>query len=294
MSPNRRPAADAADARYRVLVVDDEPEGLRLMLELMRGFALEPAMALNAERGLRSARRLRPDLILLDIMLPDGNGLALCRQLKAQPETADIPVIFLTARIDLDDKIAGFGAGAVDYVTKPFAEQEVLLRVLSHLDLARQRRALAERLDGLAAHGAAPPLPPLDLPPLNLPAQTPPTVLRILLRARDRLLADLCDPPSLDALAAHACTNRTTLGRLFRQHLGMSVFDYLREQRLQQGRRLLATTGAPVVDIAEQIGYRYARDFSAAFKQRFGVTPAAYRDAVAEPLAGATSGGRSG
>jgi CheY-like chemotaxis protein/AraC-like DNA-binding protein len=274
---------DGSDRTYRVLVVDDEPEGLRLMLELMRGFGLDLATALNAEVGLRNARRLLPDLILLDIMLPDGNGLELCRRLKARPETAEIPVIFLTARVDLADKVAGFGAGGLDYVTKPFAAQELLLRVLSHLDLARQRRALAERLACWEPPCDLPPLPPLDLP-----AQTPPAILRILLRARDRLLADLAAPPSLEDLAAHACTNRTTLTRLFKQYLGMTAFDYLREQRLQQGRRLLASSGLPIADCAERVGYQHTRDFSAAFKQRFGLTPAAYRAAAADhPFAAA-------
>ena len=287
--PARRPASphalaaalDHCPARpYRVLVVDDEPESLRVMLEVMRDAGLEMASAVTASAALRNAPRVRPDLILLDVMLPDGDGFALCRGLKAHPETAAVPVIFLTGRAGLDDKVAGFGAGGVDYVTKPCAAEEVLLRVLSHLDLDRRQRSLAERLSRYEPEGSNNPAD--ALPPLELPASAPASALRILLKARDALLADLCNPPALESLASELCTNRTTLGRLFKQHLGMSVFDYLREQRLQQGRRLLASTAKPVWDVAASVGYLNGRDFCTAFKRRFGVTPAAYRSSLAE------------
>ncbi|WP_295389448.1 DNA-binding response regulator [uncultured Thiodictyon sp.] len=209
-------------------------------------------------------------------MLPDGDGFALCRALKADRETQDVPVIFLSAKALVDDKAAGFAAGGVDYITKPFEAREVLLRAVNHLGLAQRNRALRERLAQYEPPGAVP-VRDDALPPLELPPETPPGVLRILIRARDRLLADLCAPPNLETLAAHACTNRTTLGQLFKRYLGMTVFDHLREQRLNEGRRLLQTTGLAVATIAERVGYSYGRDFAGAFKDRFGLSPAAYR-----------------
>jgi len=114
--------------------------------------------------------------------------------------------------------------------------------------------------------------------PLEVSPETPTAELRILNRARDRLLADLCCAPRLNDLAAYAGTNRTTLGQIFRAHLGMSVFDYLREQRLAEGRRLLTDSRLTLTAIAGAVGYRYTRDFAWAFKCRFGVSPTAFRE----------------
>jgi len=272
--------AAGAGRQHLILVVDDEPDSLRILLEMMRGFGLDLAAATSWDQGLRTARIICPDLILLDVMLPDGDGYALCRSLRDGRKTRDIPVIFLSARAGIDDKGAGFAAGAVDYITKPFESKEVLLRIVNHLGLARRQRVLKERLakyERLPDDQAMAPTPP------PAPPGTPPAALRILTRARDLLLKDLRDPPSLVDLAAHACTNRTTLGQLFKQYLGMTVFDYLREQRLNEGRRLLVETDLAIKVIAETVGYTHSRDFANAFKDRFGLTPAAYRGAPPNP-----------
>ncbi len=275
-------SAAGAGRQHLILVVDDEPDSLRILLEMMRGFGLDLAAATSWDQGLRTARIICPDLILLDVMLPDGDGYTLCRSLRDGRKTRDIPVIFLTARAGIDDKGAGFAAGAVDYITKPFESKEVLLRIVNHLGLARRQRVLKERLSKYER--------PLDdqalaaaLVPSPAPPGTPPAALRILTRARDLLLKDLRDPPNLADLAAHACTNRTTLGQLFKQYLGMTVFDYLREQRLNEGRRLLVETDLAIKVIAETVGYTHSRDFANAFKDRFGLTPAAYRGAPPNP-----------
>lgn len=262
----------AVREKYRVLAIDDEPDSLRILLEMMRAFGLELASAPTGTIGLRNVRVIGPDLILLDVMLPDSDGFALCRTLKADRKTRDIPVIFLSAKATVDDKADGFAAGGVDYITKPFEAKEVLLRAVNHLGLAQRARVLRERLAQYEPLAVATPDAEL-LPALALPPETPPGALRILMRARDLLLADLCDPPSLEDLATYASTNRTTLGQLFKRYLGMTAFDYLREQRLNEGRRLLKTTGLAVTVIAERVGYHYARDFAVAFKERFGVCP---------------------
>jgi len=94
-----------------VLIVDDEPDHLRLLIETLRGHGLAIAAALTGTLGLRNARALTPDLILLDVNLPDTDGFALCRQLKQAPDTQDIPIIFLTGRLTVADKTQGFAAG---------------------------------------------------------------------------------------------------------------------------------------------------------------------------------------
>ncbi len=286
-SPSVRPMAPAPDPASapfagRVMIIDDQPGPLCALMELLRRHGLELACAQGYAIALHNAPLVRPDLLLVDIGLPDGDGLALCRALHRHPRLREVPIILLTARADLDAKLAGFGVGAVDYVTKPVAAEEVLARVLSHLALAAERRALTSRLACYEppGSGTAVARAPLKLPrlPSDLPADLPVEVERVLARARDRLLADLRTAPSLDALARHAGTNRTTLGALFRCHLGLSVFGYLREQRLQMARLLLSQTRLQVQEIADLVGYGHGRDLSNAFKLRFGHSPRVFRD----------------
>jgi two-component system phosphate regulon response regulator PhoB len=113
----------------RILVIEDEP-GLQQVLDYnLRREGHEVLLASSGAEGLRSARELRPDLVLLDWMLPDRSGAEVCRQLKGAPATSRIPVVFVTARGDEVDRIVGFEVGAADYIVKPFSIRELVLRV---------------------------------------------------------------------------------------------------------------------------------------------------------------------
>lgn len=130
-----------------ILVVDDTPANLVVMVDYLgcHGFSL--VVAQGGEEAIERARFAHPDLILLDVMMPGINGFETCRQLKKQHDTAHIPVIFMTALSDPVDKIRGFDAGGVDYITKPFQLDEVLARVNTHLALqAMQRQLTAQNL----------------------------------------------------------------------------------------------------------------------------------------------------
>ena len=129
----------------KVLLVDDVPANLRLLLELLKGSGLEVATAINGLTALKAAPKIMPDLVLLDIMLPDVSGYEVCRRLKADPETADIPVIFISALGESFDKLQAFAAGGVDYIAKPFFPEEVLVRVWTHIDLRRTLQAVREQ-----------------------------------------------------------------------------------------------------------------------------------------------------
>lgn len=123
-----------AERRPRILVVEDEPKTaatLRLYLE-HAGF--EVVAAADGTEGLRLARECRPDLLVLDLMLPGLDGLAICRALRAE---SDLPILLLTARTTEQDRIAGLGIGADDYVTKPFSPRELVLRIRAVLRRAR-------------------------------------------------------------------------------------------------------------------------------------------------------------
>lgn len=125
-----------------ILVVDDNPTNLRLLLDTLQDSGYRTLIATTGERALQQIQRMTPDLILLDIMMPGADGFETCRRLKEAPAMRDIPVIFMTALTKSADKVRGFEAGAVDYITKPFQQEEVLSRVRTHLTLRRQHREL--------------------------------------------------------------------------------------------------------------------------------------------------------
>ena len=134
-------SANDAD-RSRVLLVDDTRLNLQVLFRTLDGRGLELLIAQNGTEALRIAGEAHPHLILLDIMMPDLDGFEVCRRLKADPATADVPVIFLSALSQTEDKVKGFEQGAVDYITKPFQSEEVIARVNTHLTIHRLQQNL--------------------------------------------------------------------------------------------------------------------------------------------------------
>ena len=136
-----------------ILIVDDLPRNLQVLALLLDKAGYRVSMAMNGAQALAMVAQDPPDLVLLDVMMPGLDGRDVCRNLKADPEHMDIPVIFLTAKADLEDLEEGFRLGAVDYVTKPFRGGELLARVATHVSLRRAlqrerelRRSLEESL----------------------------------------------------------------------------------------------------------------------------------------------------
>lgn len=129
------------DKPWRILLVDDEPNNLQLLRQILKG-KYQLSMAKDGQQALEVTRDVKPDLILLDVMMPVLDGYRTCIALKSNPDTADIPVIFVTAKSDVFDEIQGFEAGAVDYITKPVSGPVVLARVATHLALYDQQKAM--------------------------------------------------------------------------------------------------------------------------------------------------------
>jgi len=133
-----------------ILVVDDNPVNLQLLVRTLDGRGHRILAAKSGRAALDIARRTQPDLVLLDVVMPDMDGFEVCRQLKGDPATGNSLVIFLSALQDVADKVEGLGLGAVDYVTKPIQPDEVLARVDAHLTrqyLERELRRSRDRLD---------------------------------------------------------------------------------------------------------------------------------------------------
>lgn len=250
----------------RILIIDDEPESIRLLVAFLRDLYPNVMVARDGFDGLEKAAKGAPDVILLDMSMPLLGGIDVCRRLKADPKLAPIPVIFLTAHSFIEEKLAAFAAGGVDYVTKPFSDREVLARIAVH-SRANQRHRAREAADG-DTHGAGPAPPP----------RHPDRVL--VGRACEYLRVNLSAQLSLAELAASLKVSEPRLDSAFRKQLGLSVSSYLIELRLETARQLLRDTEMQIQQVAWTVGYANPGDLSRAFGLRFGMSPRRFRSEV--------------
>jgi len=260
----------------RVLVIDDNADDRRLLGDCLRAQGYRLYLADDGHDGVEKARLLLPDLIMLDVSMPICDGIAACRLLKVDPRTASVPVIFLTAAAQPEDRVRGLMVGAVDYIAKPFDFDEVRLRVSIHLQAWRH-----------GAQDAA--AVPAGEPPRGLrPVATSEPVSHLdalVFRAAQQLLhEDLAQPPDLASLARSVGTNARRLNEAFRHCTGATVFEYLREARMEQARRLLRETSLAIQVIASDLGYDNPANFATAFRVRFGLSPRDYRKAPDDHL----------
>nr|WP_267877416.1 response regulator [Duganella flavida] len=243
------------------MIVDDEREELRFLTDLLRRQLYHVRSAGDGMAGYQAALASPPDLILLDVCMPGLDGFAACRLLKANPATRSIPVIFLSALDEPDERVAGLAMGGVDFVAKPYHPAEVFARVRIHLELAGLRKAAATPV------------------PAPLPAAHDPD--EVVAAAAMRLIDDnLGAALTLAGIARSLGTHEKRLSQAFRRHIGTTVFGYLGEARIRRGQQLLSDTDMSVQQIAEQTGFRSAANFATAFREQLAATPTAYRQAI--------------
>jgi two-component system, sensor histidine kinase and response regulator len=137
-----------------LLIVDDKPQNLRLISDFLAEQGFDLMLTRSGEQALQKAQLALPDLVLLDVRMPEPDGFEVCRRLKADARTADVPVIFMTAIDDTAHKVEGFRLGAVDYVTKPIEREELLARIQHHLQLNRLQKELLNKSQDLAQKNA--------------------------------------------------------------------------------------------------------------------------------------------
>ena len=134
--------AEGSEKSASILVIDDNPDNLSVLCGMLEAVGYRVRPALSGALALRSVQSALPDLILLDIRMPEMDGYEVCRRLKANPATQEVPIIFISALQDPEDKVNAFKSGGVDYVVKPFQVDEVLARVTTHITLHSTRQAL--------------------------------------------------------------------------------------------------------------------------------------------------------
>ncbi len=251
----------ASDRQPSILIVDDSAFEQRMLVDLLSELPYKVSVAVNGLQGYQLALAQHPDLILLDVRMPNMDGYTACRLLKANPVTEDIPIIFLSGADADEERIMGLSIGGVDFVTKPFSPGELAARIQVHLKLAR--RASRPR-------AAAPPGEAHEADPDA-----------VIVNAAKRLIADnLSTLPGLADIARSVGTYREKLSHVFREQTGMTVFAFIRETRIRRGEALLKDTDIDVQDIALMIGFNNAGNFATAFRERLGVTPSAFRQAI--------------
>lgn len=243
--------------RYSILICDNSPSDLRVLISMLKSAGYHLIVSSNGRDAFTRATTLNPDLILLDARMPIIDGFATCRLLKTHVDTQDIPVIFLTAANEIEDRLEGLSIGAVDYITKPTNEQEILLRIGIHL-----RRQMTD-VEAIEDSSAA----------INRDTISVETACQILKN-------NLGQAPTLEELAILVGTHRHRLSDAFKSVFGTTVYAWLRERRIMQAAQWLETTEMSMQGISDELGFSTSGNFSTAFKKRFGVTPSDYRRAI--------------
>ena len=261
--PTADPAANDPDAADHplVLVVDDNAK-VRMFLARHLAPRFRIVEAGDGAEALTIAMQELPDLIISDVVMPGTDGLDLLRALRADPEVAFIPVILLSARADVADRIRGLQVGADDYLTKPFKAAELVARV-DNLIRSRQR---------LRGHR-----PPVSVRASRVEAASAED--RLLDAVREAIEAGMADENfDVEALATTVGKSRSALYRSFTD-LGIgSPADLIRSLRLDRAAQLLAAHTGTVSEVAYAVGFKSVSHFSRSFRDRFGVTPSAYRE----------------
>lgn len=249
-----------------LLLIDDDPDQLRLLVAALRDTSYRISVALNGDQGYARAAVLLPDLILLDMRMPGRNGVTVARLLKSNPATQHIPVLFLSAAAEKDERLTGLRAGAVDFIAKTSHAEEVLERVRIHLGLSRNPpratfgKALAE-----SAHDHSPPLP-----------LTANATLKQL--AMEFVLNHLHDPSLTSAgVASSLGMSLRRLNSLFASTGGTSVFEFIRQERMQRAAQMIAQSTLTIADIGMEVGYANPANFSTEFKKFWGSSPRQFR-----------------
>ncbi|MBA2556423.1 MAG: response regulator, partial [Chloroflexi bacterium] len=265
-----RPEGDATDSAQEgvpedvttVLVVEDNPE-LRSFIRMHLQGRFRVVEAADGLQGIELARRVLPDLVLSDVMMPGMDGYALCRALKKDPETDFIPVILLTARAAMEDRLVGLRGEADAYLTKPFQVEELTTQIDNLIGLRRRlRERFARKV--IRMHPA-----PVDVASSDA---------KFLDQVRSVIELHLADENfGVEQLAVRVAHSRGHLHRRLKEIAGESPSDVLRRMRLERAAQLLEAGAGSVSEIAYGVGFRSVAHFSNRFQDHFGVRPSSYR-----------------
>ena len=266
------PAADAVE-RPGVLVVEDDPEMRSYLLDCLADL-YEVRAARNGRQGLAAIRDMLPDVVVSDVSMPEMDGLELVQAVRADSETSFVPIILLTSRVEIADRLAGFEHGAEDYLGKPFDARELRARVNALLE---SRRRLELHLEATSDEGGEGEAPRWELP---TPAEASAETRAFSRRLQGVIVERLGDPElTVEELAAAMHCDRSQLFRRVKQSLETTPSELLRSLRLTHAHELLRRRAGNVSEVAYAVGFRNVSHFSQAFRKRYETTPSSVREA---------------
>jgi signal transduction histidine kinase/ligand-binding sensor domain-containing protein/AraC-like DNA-binding protein len=246
-----------------VLLVEDNAD-LRAYIREYLDVDFAVLEAENGKAGYDRAVETVPDIIISDVMMPEMDGMELCRALKQDARASHVPVILLTARASTDSKIEGLETGADDYVTKPFDSKELVARVRN---LIEQRQQLRKKFSAGVV------LKPGEVTVSSVDD----SLLKKIMQAVEDEIGN--EDFGVDDLARVACLSRAHLNRKLQALTNLSPGEFIRYMRLQRARELLEKGAGTVAEIAYRVGFSNPSHFSASFRERFGVLPSGIRGA---------------
>ncbi|MCK5705900.1 MAG: response regulator, partial [Cyclobacteriaceae bacterium] len=260
-----------AEKELSILIVEDNDEVTSLLSNIFNS-DYQVLQADNGETGLAIAQEKIPDLIISDIMMPEMDGIELCRRIKTEVITSHIPVILLTARTAVTFKYEGLETGADDYITKPFNTEELRLRVGN---LIKQRRILRERFSQCNS------FLPSDIT-LTSPDE------KLIKRTVDYIIENIVsDDLTVENIAKEVGLSRANFYRKIKALTNLGAAEYIRMVRIEHAAQLLSTNKLRVSEVGSMVGFSDMDYFRKCFKNCFGVTPKEYIESqLKSPLKG--------
>ena len=274
-----------------VLVVDDNAD-VRELLKSVLSEKYHVTLAANGKDGLDAARRLVPDLIVSDVMMPVMNGLEMCREVKNDSVTSHIPVLMLTARTLEEQRVEGYAHGADAYITKPFSSRLLMARIENLLAIRRTLRNVfaATISEATVAEGNAAGVKSEDSNALDRERMQRLSAGKVsqaeeniqddtfILRLRDVIQKNLFNSDfSVERIGEEIGMSRVQLYRKTKAMTGVSPVELLRRSRVEKGRCLLEKTDKTISEIAYEVGFSAPSYFTKCFKDEYGVSPAEIR-----------------
>lgn len=247
-----------------VLIIDDNPHDIRVLNSVLKDKNFHISFSLNGYDGFNQACITQPDLILLDWMMPEVDGLKVCRLFKSDSRTAHIPIIFLTSMELVEDKVEAFQHGACDYIIKPCNHDELVMRIRTHIGLHRSYHEHEKEIV------ESPTVLPLDAGSISR------AELRVR-KAQSLYLQDLTLNLSVSDVAKKIGTHARQLSNDFNNITGKHISHWLQEKRMEQACHFLLQTDLDIGRVAENVGYTSVTTFSNIFRDYFGMPPKEYR-----------------
>lgn len=274
------PATDAAKPT-RLLIVEDNDD-LRAFLSSILKSDYDVTQATNGREGLEKAKAELPDFILTDVMMPEMDGLTMVHHIKADKNISHIPIVILSAKASMDDRIEGLKAGVNDYITKPFSATYLKQRMQNIISNQRMLQQTYLEQMGQAAPIAATPADP-DADDMHTIRLAPTNIVDSDKEMMERLLAyidqNISNPDlKIEDLASAVFLGRTVFYNKIRTLVGMSPVELLRHIRIQRAEDMVAKSNEPFSQIAYAVGFSDSRYFGKCFKKQTGLTPSEYRE----------------